>query len=487
GLAMYGNWTPTLTGAGDPVRLQVVRATPTFADVLRVRPALGRWFTAEEAQRGDFGAAVLSDRLWRERFGADPGVVGRMITLEGWPVQVVGVMPPGFAFPDARTDLWVARHVPPTGLGAWNDQAIARLAPGRTPLDLQRELEALLPVLRETSDDPARARMYFDDARIFPRVVALKDEVVGSVRATLWILLGAVGVVLLIAVANIANLFLVRGEEGQRETAVRAALGAGRIRLARMWAAEALLLSLAAGVLGIAGAAGGVGLLKRYAPVNVPRLDEVGLHAPSLAVALGLSICAALLLGLVPALRRDGALAAGLREGGRSTTTGRRRLRGRNILVAAQVALALVLLIGSGLLFRTFREMHAVDLGFGGGKALRSEIGLPGARYDSRARAKAFHDALGERLAALPGVESVGAIATCLPLAGGMCWGETLLVEGRPPVEGEVPPVTGARAVVGNYFNAIGIRVRGRALGPDDGARPERVAVISEATAEAYF
>src|SRR5690606_29641947 len=227
-------------------------------------------------------------------------------------------------------------------------------------------------------------------------------------------------------------------------TAVRAALGAGRIRLARMWAAEALLLSLAAGVLGIAGAAGGVGLLKRHAPVNVPRLDEVGLHAPSLAVALGLSICAALLLGLVPALRRDGPLAAGLREGGRSTTTGRRRLRGRNILVAAQVALALVLLIGSGLLFRTFRELHAVDLGFSERKALTFEIGLPGARYDSRARAKACHDALGERLAALPGVESVGAIATCLPLAGGMCWGETLRVEGRPPVEGEVPPVTGA-------------------------------------------
>src|SRR5690606_11592111 len=147
----------------------------------------------------------------------------------------------------------------------------------------------------------------------------------------------------------------------------------------------------------------------------------------------------------------------------------------------------LVLLIGSGLLFRTFREMHAVDLGFSERKALTFEIGLPGARYDSRARAKAFHDALGERLAALPGVESVGAIATCLPLAGGMCWGETLLVEGRPPVEGEVPPVTGARAVVGDYFNAIGIRVRGRALEPEDGVRGQRVAVISEATAEAYF
>ncbi|HEY8470276.1 MAG TPA: ABC transporter permease [Longimicrobiales bacterium] len=487
GLAMFGNWTPTLTGAGEPVQLKVVRATPTLADVLRVRPALGRWFTAEEAQRGDFGAAVLSDRLWRERFGADPGIVGRMITLEGWPVQVVGVMPRGFAFPDARTDLWVARHVPPTGLGSWNDQAIARLAPGRTPADLQRELEALLPILRETSDDPARARMYFEEAKIFPRVVALKDEVVGSVRATLWILLGAVGVALVIAVANIANLFLVRGEERQRETAMRAALGAGRIRLARMWAAEALLLSLAAGVLGVAGAAVGVDLLKRYAPVNVPRLDEVGLHGPSLAVALGLSISAALLIGLVPALRRGGALATALREGGRSTTTGRRRLRGRNILVAAQVALALVLLIGSGLLFRTFRELRAVDLGFSERKALTFEIGLPVMRYDSWARAKAFHDALRERLAALPGVESVGAIATCLPLSGNMCWGEALRVEGRPPAEGEVPPVTEARAVVGDYFNAIGIRVRGRGLTPDDGDHGQRVAVISEATAEAYF
>jgi len=486
-MAMYAHWTPTLTGSGDPVRLRAVRATSTLAEVLRVHPALGRWFTAEEAQRGDFGAAVLSYRIWRDQFGSDPAVVGKRIWLDGFPVEVVGVMPRGFAFPDANTDVWTVRPVPPNGLGGWNDQAIARLAPGRRPADLQLELESLIPVLRETSDDPERARVYFEEARIFPRVVALKEDVVGSVRATLWLLLGAVGLVLLIAVANIANLFLVHAEEGLRETALRAALGAGRIRLLCTWGAEALLVSLAAAAIGIVGADVGVGMLKRYAPVNVPRLEEVGLQWPSIAVAVGLAVASTLLLGLAPALRYGSALATGLREGGRSATASRSRLRGRNILVAAQVALALVLLIGSGLLFRTFREMHTVDLGFSERQALTFEIGLPPMRYNTPAKAKAFQDALRERLSALPGVQSAAAIATCLPLAGHICWGDALLVEGRPPVEGEAPIIIGVRSVAGDYFATLGIRVRGRPLLPSDDAGRPRVAVISEAAAEAYF
>jgi len=486
-LAMYATWTPTLTEAGDPVRLRAVSATPTLAEVLRAQPVLGRWFTAEEAQRGNYGVAVLSHRLWRDRFGSDPRVIGTRILLDGVPFEVVGVMSRGFAFPDADTDVWTARAVPPTGLGGWGDQAIARLAPGRRPADLQNELESLIPVLRETSDDPQRARIYFEDAGIFPRVVALKDDVVGSVRATLWLLLGAVGLVLLIAVANVANLFLVRAEDSQREKALRAALGAGRIRLLRTWGAEALLLSLAAAALGVAGAAVGVDLLKRYAPVNVPRLDEVALHRPSVAFALGLALMATLLVGLTPALRRSGPLATALREGDRWATAGRRRLRGRNILVAAQVALALVLLIGSGLLFRTFRHMNAVDLGFSERQALTFEIVLPQTRYDTRAKAKVFQDALRERLAALPGVQSAAAIGTCLPLSGHMCWGEALLVEGRPLVEGEAPVLIGARVVAGDYFGTMGIRVRGRGLLPSDAAGRPPVAVISQAAADAFF
>jgi putative ABC transport system permease protein len=216
-------------------------------------------------------------------------------------------------------------------------------------------------------------------------------------------------------------------------------------------------------------------------------LASTRIDVPILMMTATFTVGAGLLLGLAPALRHGGALAADLREGGRSTTAGRRRLRGRNILVAAQVALALVLLIGSGLLFRTFKHMHAVDLGFSERQALTFEIGLPPMRYNSRAKAKVFQDALRERLAALPGVQSAAAIGTCLPLAGHMCWGEALLVEGRPPVEGEAPVITGARIVAGDYFAAMGIRVRGRALVQSDDAGRPRVAVISEATAKAYF
>lgn len=227
-LALYGHGSLTLTGEGDPVRLEVVRATPSLGAVLRVPPLLGRWFTAAEGEPGGPAVAVLSHRLWRDRFGADAGVVGRAVTLDGTPYEVVGVMPAGFGFPEATTDLWLPRRLPPTGVGGWNQLAVARLAPGVASADFERELATLLPGLVDVTDEPARARGYIEDAGVFPRVVALKESVVGSIRARLWILLGAVGVVLLIAVSNVANLFLVRAEDGQRETTVRAALGARR-------------------------------------------------------------------------------------------------------------------------------------------------------------------------------------------------------------------------------------------------------------------
>jgi predicted permease len=486
-LAMYSYLEQTLTGRGEPVRLKGALATPSLNAVLRVRPHVGRWFTPADAQPGAPLTVVLSHRLWQERLGGAASVIGRSIDLGGEQREIVGVMPATFAFPTPEQAFWIPRGVPATRVGGWNERAVARLAPGADAATLQRELVSLLPAMRETTDDPARLSTYLDDARITPLVVPLKDSVVGDVRATLWILLGTVGFVLLIAVANVANLFLVRAEEGQRESAVRVALGAGRGRIVRAFMVETLLVSCAAAAVGVAAAASAIRILRLRAPVNVPRLDEVGLDPTVLLVVLLTTIAAAVLLGLLPALRVRSDPGAALAEGGRRSTAGRVRRRGRDVLMATQVALALVLLIGSGLLFRTLRELRAVDLGFTERQALTFDIGLPSSRYESRAAAKAFQDRLLERLQALPGVTSVGAVGRCLPLIGYMCWGDTLEAEGHPTIEGQVPPVTGARIASTDYFRALGIDMRGRAFTPADATGAATVAVLSRAAADAYF
>ncbi len=486
-IGLYYFEKATLTGAGEPVQLNTAGVTASLNDVLQVRPLLGRWFTATEGTQGTAPVVVLSEQLWRERFGADPGVLGRAIQLYGGPVTVIGVMPASFAFPVTDTRLWTPFVVPLTRIGGWGERAIARLKPGVTTEGLEREIVSLFPRFREDPADPARVASYLDDAGVYPRIVPLKDEMIGDVRVTLWVLLGTVGFVLLIAVANVANLFLVRAEEGQREAAVRTALGAARGRLVRSSLAETFLLAFTAGVLGLGIATAAVRLLRLYAPVDIPRQHEIGLGPEVIAVAFGVTLVIALLLGLIPVLGRRVDLGAALKEGAGRSTSARSRLQGRNVLVATQVALALVLLIGSGLLLRTYASMRAVPLGFSERNALVFELGLASSRYRTRADAKAFHDRLHERLAALPGVISAGAVGHCLPLTGQMCSGEVLEVEGRPAIQGTLPPVTGARTVTTGYFRAIGIQVRGRVFTPADEAGRPRVAILSEAAAQAYF
>jgi putative ABC transport system permease protein len=254
----------------------------------------------------------------------------------------------------------------------------------------------------------------------------------------------------------------------------------------RGWVVETLLLSSIAGGIGIAGAFAGVTLLRTYAPVNVPRLDEVHLHAPALAVALATAALVGLALGLVPTIGGRRSLAAELRLGGRSTAS-RLSFRGRNSLMAAQVALALVLLISSGLLFRTFQHMQAVDFGFSERQALVFDLGLPESRYGTESMTLAFHEDLRARIAVLPGVASVGSIHPCLPLSGNFCWGDLLEVEGRAVPAGEIPPVTGFRVVAGDYFATMGIPVRGQSLDANDDPGSPSAIVLSEAAAEAYF
>lgn len=490
-IAMYTRFELTLTGEGDPVRLAGAGATPSLVGVLGVGPALGRWFDEREAAPGAPPTVVVSDGFWRDRLAADPAVIGRTIVLDGTRAEIIGVMPRGFAFPDPARSFWVPRVVPATGIGGWNDLAVARLAAGATATDLAREIEGVFGIIRESGEDPERVAMYLDEARVHPRIVSLKESLVGEVRATLWVLLGTVCMVLLIAIANVANLFLVRLEERQRDIAVRTALGATGGRLLAGFLTETALLVFAAGTVGLATARLAIGLLRDSAPVSIPRLHEVTLDAGVVTVALAAALVTTLLLAIVPAHRviaRRRSPGAMLVEVSTRGTASRSRARGRDVLMGAQVALALVLLVGSSLLLRSFRELRAVDLGFAEREALTFQIGLPGSRFPDRASARAFHEALLPRLEAIPGVRAVGAVGECLPLSGDVCWGDVLEAEGSAPPDGDVPIVTGMRVVTPGYFRSMGIPVRGRAFtGEDPRDGPPRVAIVSEATAAAHF
>ncbi len=486
-MAMYQSEDLTLTGTGDPVRLNGARVTPSLESVLETAPLRGRWFTPDEAAGNGARVVVLSARLWRDRFGGDAGVLDRTVELEGRLYTVVGIMPASWAFPSPKALFWTPLPVPATGIGGWNFQAVARLAPDVGPDDLAREIRSLFPLLRQTTDDPARVRSYLDEARVTPRILPLKDDLVGDIRSTLWILLGTVGVVLIIAIANVANLFLVRSEDTQRETAVRAALGASRGRLVRGFLGEGLLLATAAGGLGVGAAVAAVGLLRARAPIDIPRLAEVHVGAADIGAAGIVAAVAALAVGLAGVFRRSRDLSGPLKEGGQRTTAGRRSLKVRETLVVIQVALALVLLIGSGLLVRTFGALRSVDPGFRQRQALTFTAGIPGSRYPNRAAQIDFQNRLLDRLRVLPGVTSAAAVGQCLPLSGNLCWGDTLEADGEPTPEGQVPPVTGVRVTSAGYFETMGIPIRGRTFTRADETSGQAPVVLSEAAARGYF
>jgi predicted permease len=485
-VALYGTDEMTLTGDGEPERIRVARATPSLASLLRVSPALGRWFTENESVPGAPPVAVLSHGLWVRRYSRDPGILGRPVMLGGVPTEVVGIMPASYAFPDPRVDVWTAVQVARAmGFGLWSYSGVARLRDNATVEDARAELNGLIADLPQAFPSDAGASANGKEIQLFSAARTLKDATVGSVARALWILLASVGLVLLVACANVANLFLVRSEARQREIALRRALGAGRLGIARYFLTESALLSIAGGVIGLVLAWGAVRLLVAFGPTNFPRLGEVGLDAVVLVFTFGLSMLAALAFGVIP-LWRGAPPALSLHESGRSNTASRGGHRARHLLMGGQVALALVLLVSSGLMVRSFQKLRAVDPGFNASSTVTFSVGLPDRGYPTRAAAVAAHHAILDRLSTLPGVRAVSA-ATCLPLAGA-CWGNTLRVEGRANPPGAILPLALFRAVGGGYFEAMGIRVlRGRSIDPGDVERNEPVVVINQALADRFF
>ena len=419
-IGLAGRTGHTLTGSGDPVRLISATATASLFRVLGLAPLRGRTFSEDEDDPGGPNVVVLSQELWTDRFGADESLLGRTITLDNEAFEVIGVMPPGMDFPYAETALWTPHVISPEDLGESNFShwGLGRLKPGVTVAAATAELSQILPLLPEVYPGQITAGM-MKDAQFGVIIRPLKEDVVGDVGQMLWILLGTVTFVLLIACANVANLFLVRAEGRQREMAVRTAMGAGRGDLVRAYLTESTILSLVGGTLGIVLALFGVKSLVAMGPENLPRIGEIGIHGSVLLFTGAVSLLAGFLFGAVPAWKYGRPnLTLSLKEGGRGGSLGKERHRANNSLVAAQVALALMLLVGSGLMARSFFELNRVDPGFDADHLLTLNLALIPNEIQTADQSAAFFQQVLDNIAALPGVVETGA-STSLPLDGG--------------------------------------------------------------------
>ena len=484
GLAAQWSSPFTLTGAGEPRSVSGAQVSPEYFRVLGVRPQLGRTFDPRSAAAEP--EVVLGNSLWRDRFGADPGVIGRKVVLSEHPYTVIGVMPADFRIPlffqepQDSAELWVPLRVPPPmrGYGARILQGVGRLKPGSTPESLRSELAAF--GLRLAGEVPDEWR------GVGVAVVPLEEQLVGSVRRILFLLQAGAAAILLIACANLASLLLARALERGQEMSVRAAFGASRARLARLLLGESLVLALLGGALGLLLGAWGTRLLVALAPPDTPRLQDVHLDPAVFAFALGLALLAGFGLGLAPALRTSRTdLQGALREGGRGGSGSVRQGRLRDALVVAQIALTLLLLAVAGLLGRSFLRLRGVDPGFDPARVLTFKIALPPSRYPEPAGQTRFFEELVRRLGELPGVAAAGAI-TRLPLD--TAWGSgPVEIEGRAS-SGEGPPRVGFRRITAGYFRTMAIPLRaGREFGPADRAGTKPVAIVNQTMARRFW
>jgi predicted permease len=473
-----------LSGVDRPDRINVVTVSPEFFDVVATRPALGRAFVEADALEGGAPVAVLMHGGWQARFGGDAGVVGRVIHLDGVATEIVGVMPRGFEWtsPDAVLLVPMVATSPPV-FGTFGTLGVARLEAGVTLAEARREIEGLQTRLTERF--PELTAEFLQQAGWSVTVESFKERTVAPIRTTLWVLFGTVGVVLLIAGANVANLFLVRAESMQREVAVRSALGAARRRLAFAFLSESVVLAVAGGVAGAVLAWAGVRLLVTSGPSDLPRLHEASIDARVLGFALLLSVVTAAVLSLVPLARYAGVSFANLlREGGRGNTSGRERHRARKALITAQVALALMLLVGSGLMLRSIARLRSVDPGFRADGVLTAAVSLGSA---NRARAVTFYQRVLDEVSAVAGVDVAGA-SNVLPLQPRGYNGSSFAVESRPRAEDALPVVAMYAIVTPGFFEAIGIPFRaGRAPERRDHEGGQPVIWVNETFAEQFL
>jgi predicted permease len=486
-----------LTGAGEPVRLDGLRASAGFFPSLGVQPALGRTFTEDEDQPGREHVVILSDALWRERFGADAGILGRTVEMNDAAYTVIGVMPRGFAFPRAnempanfnfapQVELWVPLaldHGPLRGNDPDELAVVGRLRDGVTV----RQAQAEMPLLSKGLE------------ALYPRAVGgfrtviepIANQITGETRRPLLLILGAVGVVMLIACSSVASMMLTRSLGRKRELTLRAALGAAGSRLVRQLLTESLLLAAMGGIVGMALARGILYGVKVFGPASIPRLGEVTLDARVFLFALGVTLLTGILFGLAPAMdvaigSAPRNLVTALKEGGQRAGSSVGGQRARNVLLVGQIALALVLVIAAGLLTRTFYRLMAVDAGFHPARVLTFELSLPAAKYPDQAHIAALYTEVLRRLGEVPGVQAAG-LATVIPM-GGATDSTVLRIPGLDEANSKNIPGANYTIVSAGYFSAVATPIlRGREFSLADTATSEPVAIVSEAMAKKYW
>ncbi|HJQ25181.1 MAG TPA: ABC transporter permease [Blastocatellia bacterium] len=477
-IAAYGGSGLALTGAGEPEQLEGAEISHGLLEILRVPPLLGRTFTAEEDRPKSDDVVILSYGLWQRRFAGDAGIVGQKLNLNGRPYTVIGVMPEGFRFPQVA-EYWVPLALN-TQMYTRNDHglgAVARLKDGVSLEQARAEMNDIAARIEEQNP--------VTNEGLGVSVNGMHDTLAGDYRQALLILLSVVGLVLLVACANVANLMLVRATTRQKEIAIRAAMGASRWRITRQLLTESILLGAAGGALGLLIAVWGLDLLLAAIPIKLPFWMKFDLDWRVLGFTLGISLLTGLAFGVLPALHATRTnLNETLKEGGRSSA-GAGRQRSRSLLVVAEIALSLVLLVGAGLMMRSFVRLQHINPGLNPAGVLTMRINLPQSKYREAAQRADFYRQLMARLRALPGVEAAGGTVT-LPLSG-FTWGRSLTVEGFPILSVGQAPFIQHNVVTPGYFRTMGIPLlEGRDFNDSDAAEP-KVTIVDERLAREYW
>ena len=491
-VAGYQEFDASFTGGQEPELVRAGSATPNLFDVTRTPAALGRTFTAADTAGGSSDVIVIAHGLWQRRFGGEAGVIGRSVQVNGRARTIIGVMPASFRLPNdfaslRPTEAWVPEVVNAANLGAWGSRSYSGLARLKSDVTLQ-SASAELPLIAAgwVKAGYVRSRPDGSLGGLARRVIPAQEFITGGIRVSLLVLFGAVGFVLLIACANVANLQLARGDTRRREVAVRAALGARRADIVRQLLTESVLLASAGAAAGIAVAWAGLQIVTTLRPANLPRLDDTALDVGVLGFTAILAVATGIIFGLVPALQFSRPDVTGvLKDGGRSNTPGRSRQLARHGLVVLQLASSVVLALAAGLLIRSLVELNRIDLGFETSNVLTAQLQVPATDYPRPADVVRFHREVTDRVAQIPGVHAAGAVRV-LPLARSIGdW--SIKIEGRPYVP-EENPNGDYQAVTPGYFQAMGLKlVRGRLLNADDREDSMPVVVINETMAERYW
>ncbi len=479
-------------GRAEPERMSMVWQSANLIPLLEVKPILGRAFTAEEDAPKAPLVVLISEGVWRSRFAADKSVIGKRLLVQGKAADIVGVMPEKFRFPNGSTKMWIPIQLDPNDPfpGGFNYNAVARLKPGVTVVAAERDFKTALPRVLDLVQYLAPGvsmKMILDQAKPVPRLVPMRDDVVGDVSRTLWIVAATGVLVLIVTCANVANLLLVRADGRHRELSVRAALGAGQMRVLAHFFTEALVLAGVSAILGLGLASIGIRLLVNAGPVQIPRLGEVHVDLAVVMFTIVVALLAAIACSTIPAIRfmRSNAL-AGLRDGGRGGTVGAHRQRARSALVALQMAFALVVLATSGLLMRSFQKLRAVHPGFDPDGVATLWVSTTPTRYATQLSAQQFYEQIINRARQLPGVEFAG-VASHLPLTNGGMNQDPVYIEGDESTTNKIPPLETYTDIGGDYLKAMRIPLIAGRFFYDGERQRGGEAIISQEVAKVFF